>query len=209
MLVRFQNQEQIQLAVEVLRNGGIVAFPTDTLYGLGADASNETAVRRIFRVKERPLTMPLPVLVADMSQIAQVASFVPELAWRLARRFLPGGLTLVLSKAGTISPTITAGSLTVAVRIPAHPVPLALIRSLGSPLTGTSANLSGRPAPVTAVEVYQQLGEKVDLILDGGKCPGGIESTIVDVSGKTPLILRQGAISREEIEAEIAQLRSP
>lgn len=202
-MVKFQGEEQIKLAVDILRREGIVAFPTDTLYGLGADASNETAIKKIFQVKQRPLNLPLPLLVADMSQIAQVAELVPELAWRLARLFLPGALTLVLPKARAISPLITAGSPKVAVRIPAHPIPLALIKSLGSPLTGTSANLSGRPAPVTAEEVFQQLGEGVDLILDGGKCPGGIESTIIDVSGETPLILRQGAIRREEIEQAI------
>lgn len=200
MLVKFQSQEQIQLAAEILRRGGVVAFPTDTLYGLGADATNEMAVKRIFQVKKRPTDLPLPLLVADMSQLSQVAAFVPELAWRLARCFLPGGLTLVLPKAEAVSSIITAGSSTVAVRIPAHPVALALIRSLGSPITGTSANLSGRPAPSTAQEVYQQLGEEVDLILDGGRCPGGVESTVVDVSGEAPLILRQGAVSREDIE---------
>jgi L-threonylcarbamoyladenylate synthase len=129
-----------------------------------------------------------------------VAGEVPPLAWRLARRFLPGALTMVLPSSSSVPDIITAGSGTVAVRVPRHPVPVALIRGLGAPVVGTSANLSGRPSALTAPEVSAQFGERIDLIIDGGRCPGGRESTVVDLTGRTPVVLREGAISREELE---------
>jgi L-threonylcarbamoyladenylate synthase len=192
-------EEQIELAVEVLRRGGIVAFPTDTVYGLGADASNEQAIAKIFRVKRRPGNLPLPLLLSDKSDITKVASIVPDIARRLADRFLPGGLTLVLSKGKSVSSAVTAGGDTVAVRVPDHHVPVDIIRRLGAPLVGTSANLSGKPAPTTAEEVRAQLGGEVDLVIDGGRCPGGVESTVVDVSGDAPVLVREGAVPWEEI----------
>ena len=143
--------------------------------------------------------MPLPLLLADISQMEIVAQSVPQLAWRLAERFWPGSLTLVLNKASSISDMVTAGGNTVAVRIPHHPIPIALIRGLGTPITGTSANLSGRPNPLTAQGVREQIGERIDFIIDGGRC-GGAPSTIVDVTGEVPVILREGAIPKEEIE---------
>ena len=122
------------------------------------------------------------------------------MAWRLARNFLPGALTLVLHKSNSVLGIITAGGTTVAVRIPAHPVPVDLIKGLGLPIVGTSANLSGKPSPLIAEDVYSQLGDKIDLVIDGDRCPGGRESTIVDLTGEVPVILREGAISREELE---------
>jgi L-threonylcarbamoyladenylate synthase len=192
-------KQQIELAVEVLKKGGIVAYPTDTVYGLGADPLNEKAVSRIYEVKSRPHNLPLPLLLADKSDLLKVALIVPEVAWRLVEQFWPGGLTLVVKKNVWVPDSITAGGNTVAVRVPDHPVTIALIRGLGNPVVGTSANISGEPSPVTAEEVNRQLGNKVDLIVDGGKCPGGIESTVVDVSGSSPTILREGAVSREDI----------
>jgi L-threonylcarbamoyladenylate synthase len=192
-------QEQIKRGVSILRAGGIAAYPTDTVYGLGASASLPRAVERIYEVKERPFNMPLPLLLSDVSQITRVAESVPEIAWSLINAFLPGALTLVLQKSSSVSDIISGGGATVAIRIPAHPVPVALVEGLGAPVVGTSANLSGKPSPLTAGEVYSQLGNKVDFIIDGGRCPGGKESTVVDVTGETPVVLREGAISREEL----------
>ncbi len=193
-------QQQVENGISILKQGGIVAFPTDTVYGLGASANNRQAVERVYKVKERPRNMALPLLLADTSQITNVAESVPPIAWLLIRSFLPGALTIVLHKSSSVPDIITAGGVTVAVRIPAHPVPVALAQGLGTPIVGTSANLSGRSSPLTADEVYAQFGDKVDLVIDGGKCLGGRESTVVDVTGKTPVVLREGAIPKEEIE---------
>jgi L-threonylcarbamoyladenylate synthase len=144
-------------------------------------------------------------LLAEKSDLLKVASVVPEIAWQLAERFLPGGLTLVLRKSPWVPGSVTAGGDTIAVRIPDHPIPIALIRGLGSPIVGTSANLSGKPSPVTAEEVREQLGDEVDLIIDGGRCTGGTESTVLDVSSKVPALIREGAIPR----AELAKLCGP
>jgi len=144
--------------------------------------------------------MALPLLLAGTSQIGEVTENVPQVAWLLIRRFLPGALTLVLPKSDALPDIITAGGETVAVRIPAHPVPLALAEGIGAPIVGTSANLSGKPSALTADDVLSQFGDKIDLVIDGGRCPGGKESTIVDVTGETPVILREGAITRGELE---------
>jgi len=193
-------QEQIERGISVLRQGGLVAFPTDTVYGLGACVSLRQAVERVYRVKGRPRNMAFPLLLAHTSQIGEVADSVPQIAWLLVRNFLPGALTLVLHKSNSVPDVITGGGMTVAVRIPAHPVPVALAEGLGTPIVGTSANLSRKPSALTADEVYSQLGDKIDLVIDGGRCPGGRESTVVDVTGEEPVVLREGAISREELE---------
>ncbi|MBI4180577.1 MAG: threonylcarbamoyl-AMP synthase [Chloroflexi bacterium] len=193
-------QQQIERGIAILKQGGIVAFPTDTVYGLGAGAGFQQAVERIYEVKKRPRNMPLPLLLANVSQITMVADPVPPIAWCLIYHFLPGALTLVLTKSASVPDFLTAGGSTIAIRIPAHPVPIALIEGLGTPIIGTSANLSGQLSPLTADEVYTQLGDKVDLIFDGGRCSGGKESTIVDVTGAIPVVLREGAISKEAIE---------
>jgi len=193
-------EEQIRQAIEILKRGGIVAFPTDTVYGLGASALDEDAVARVYEAKGRPRHLALPLLLADISQIAAVAQPVPEIAWRLAERFLPGGLTLVLHKALSVSSVVSGGGDKIALRVPNHPVPIALIEGLGVPITGTSANQTGSPSPATAEEVHQQMGDRVNLVIDGGRCPGGMDSTVLDLTGKTPRILREGAVSREEIE---------
>jgi L-threonylcarbamoyladenylate synthase len=190
---------QVDRAVEILKAGGIVAFPTDTVYGLGGDAFNIEVAERIYRVKRRPRHLPLPVLLADSKQAASVADSVSGIARFLMRHFWPGGLTLVLPKKASFPDIITAGSNKVAVRIPDHVVPLTLIHGLGVPIIGTSANISDRPSPVTAEEVEQQLGSRVDLIIDVGKCTGGLESTVVDVTGGTPVILRHGVIPERDI----------
>jgi len=193
-------QSQVERGVSILRQGGIVAFPTDTVYGLGACIGIHRAVERVYEVKERPLNIALPLLLADTSQIAGVAEQVSPLAWLLINNFLPGALTLVLRRSGSVPDIVTAGGTTVAVRIPAHPVPVALIQGLGTPIVGTSANLSGRPSPLTADEVRSQFGDKIDFVVDGGRCPGGRESTVVDVTGEIPVVLREGAISGAELK---------
>ena len=192
-------QQQVEKGIFILKQGGLVAFPTDTVYGLGAGANFPQAVERVYQVKQRPQNMALPLLLASTSQISEVAYAVPEVAWLLINNFLPGALTIVLYKSNSVPDTITGGSRTVAVRIPAHPVPVALVEGLGAPIVGTSANLSGRSNSLTANEVYSLFGDKIDLVIDG-KCPSGRESTIVDVTGETPVILREGAISREELK---------
>jgi L-threonylcarbamoyladenylate synthase len=194
-------QKQVEQGIAILKEGGIVAFPTDTVYGLGAAINLPQAVARVYEVKGREKNTPLPLLLADKSQIEEVAEAVPPIARLLAEKFLPGGLTMVLFKSKSVPDIVTGGGKTVAIRIPAHPVPIALARGVGTPIIGTSANLSGQPSALTAEEVYAQLASRVDLIIDGGRCPGGRESTIVDLTGKTPLVLREGAISRKELKS--------
>ena len=192
-------KKQIKQAVAILKNGGLVSYPTDTVYGLGACMTDTKAVDRIFQVKGRPKGMALPVLLADVTQIKDIVISVPPIAQRLADEFFPGALTIILPKSDYMPDIITGGGRTVAFRIPDHPVPLALIRGLGKPIVGTSANLSGQPSALTAMEVQAQIGDKIDMVIDGGKCPGGIESTVIDLSGERPVIRRQGAISVERL----------
>jgi L-threonylcarbamoyladenylate synthase len=192
-------REQIEKGIEIIRRGGVIAFPTDTVYGVGAGAYIEKGIERVYEVKNRPREMALPLLLADAAQVHEVANFMPPYAWRLMDRFLPGGLTLVVFRTKVVKDIITAGGDTVAIRIPDHPVPIALIKGSGMPLVGTSANLSGKPSVLNPEGVRQQLDDKVDLIIDGGPPPGGRESTVVDVTGHIPVVLRQGAISREEL----------
>jgi L-threonylcarbamoyladenylate synthase len=193
-------QQQVEQATTILKQGGIVACPTDTVYGVVAAINIEPAVERIYRIKGRPRSQALPILLADKSQMADVAKIVPLLAWRLADKFWPGALTMVLLKSESVSDIVTGGGKTVAVRMANHPMPIAIIRGLGVPIVGTSANLSGKPSALTAEEVRTQIGDRVDMIIDGGRCPGGIESTIVDLSGEEPRIIRQGPISFEELK---------
>jgi len=193
------SQREIEKGVRILRKGGVIAFPTDTVYGLGADAFNPTAVERIYEIKNRPKYQQFPLLIADVKQLTALAEPIPEIAWFLARRFWPGGLTLVLSKKDSV-PAYLASGPTIAVRIPNHPVCQALIQHLRNPLIGTSANISGQPAALTAEEVGQQLGGIIDLIINGGQCPGGMESTIVDITHEPPIILRQGTIPSHDID---------
>ena len=192
--------EQIARGADILREGGVVAYPTDTLYGLGADITQPAAVERVFEIKERPGGMPLPVLLSGPESLSQVCDDVPPLAWTLAHRFWPGPLTLVVPRASSVPAIIAARGWTVAVRVPDHPVPRELSRLLGAPITGTSANLSGGPSPHTAEEVRRQLGDRVDLIIEGGPSPDGRASTVLDITQSPPRILRLGAVSWEMLE---------
>ncbi len=191
--------DQIDAAVAVLRAGGIVVFPTDTVYGVGALPGDERAVAKIFRAKQRPPEKALPVLVADENDLMRVAAAVSAPARRLARAFWPGGLTLVLRRAPGFRGAGLADDETVGVRIPDHEVARALIRAAGGALAVTSANLSGQPSPRTAQEAAAQIGRGVDLVLDGGPCPGGVESSVVDCSRTPPRLLREGALTREQL----------
>jgi L-threonylcarbamoyladenylate synthase len=192
-------QRQIEQGIAVLREGGVIAFPTDTVYGLGADAFDPAAVERVYEIKDRAREQQVPLLIADMQQMAALTDAPTDLALFLARRFWPGGLTLVLPTGASV-PTHLARAPGIALRIPDHPLCLTLIRGLGRPIVGTSANISGTPPALTAEEVREQLGARIDLIIDGGRCPGGKESTVVDVTHQTPAILREGIIPRNDID---------
>ena len=195
----------VDRAVELLANGELVAFPTDTVYGVGADAFQPKAVSKLFEAKIRPADKPVALLVAPEYDLGIIARELPPEAEVLARRFWPGGLTLVLWRSRAVPDAVTAGGPTVGIRVPDHPVALALIRGLGAPLAATSANLSGRPSPLTAEDVVGQLGDRISLVLDGGRCPGGVESTVLDLTTPTPVVRRSGAISREVLEAALGR----
>jgi len=187
-------------AAALLRAGGLVAMPTETVYGLAADATDDRAVARIFEAKGRPRFNPLIVHLAEVGQVEAHAVLTP-LARRLAAAFWPGPLTLVLPLRGGLSPLVTAGLDTVAVRLPAHPVARALLAAFGGPLAAPSANPSGRISPVTAQHVLDGLGGRIEAVVDGGPCAVGLESTILDATGAVPVLLRAGGLPVEAIEA--------
>lgn len=204
--------EAVREAARVLRAGGLVAFPTETVYGLGADATNDRAVAGIFATKQRPEFNPLIIHVQDEFQAAQIAEF-DERAQELALRFWPGALTLVLKRkpGAAVSLVATAGLDTVAVRVPAHPVAQALLHEAGVPIAAPSANKSGYISPTQAIHVLMQFkeGEGVNVILDGGPCPVGVESTIVDLTGPKAVLLRPGGVALEDLEAAIGPIDVP
>ena len=193
----------VQRAAAILRRGGLVAFPTETVYGLGADASNAAAMARLYAVKGRPGDHPVIVHFADARAAFGWASEVPDTARRLAAKFWPGPLTLVLKRAPHVGDFVTGGQDTVGVRVPVHPLALEVIAAFGGGVAAPSANRFGRVSPTTAQHVHADLGADVDLVVDGGPCGVGIESTIVDVSRGTPVLLRPGGISRAELEAAL------
>jgi L-threonylcarbamoyladenylate synthase len=189
----------LEAAVHVLREGGLVCFPTDTVYGIGAAAGDDAAVRRLFAVKGRPPDKPLPLLLAEAGDATRVAELTP-LGKTLASRFWPGALTIVMRKSPSYRSLALAAGDTVALRVPDHELVRRIVRDLGGPVTGTSANRAGAPAPVSAAEVAFQLGEMVELIIDGGRSRERVESTVVDITSTPPVVLREGAVSREEVE---------
>ncbi|MDQ7029104.1 MAG: L-threonylcarbamoyladenylate synthase [Ardenticatenia bacterium] len=198
--------EAVARAAEVIRRGGLVAFPTETVYGLGADALNPQAVARIFEAKGRPAHDPIIVHVAGVDELARVAREVPSVAQHLAEIFWPGPLTLVVPKADVVPPVVTAGGETVAVRCPAHPVALALIRASQTPIAAPSANRFGHTSPTTAQHVLDDLAGRFDLLLDSGPTPVGVESTVLDLTAEIPTILRPGGVPREALEAVLGQV---
>lgn len=193
-------------AVEVLRAGGLVAFPTETVYGLGADARSADAVRKIFIAKRRPPTNPLIVHVSGVAMGKLYAAEWPDAARRLAQKFWPGPLTLVLPRYRTITPEVSAGLDTVGLRMPNHPLALELIRKFDGPIAAPSANRSNHISPTTAQHVREELGDVVDLILDGGPCNVGIESTVLDLTTPRPTIVRPGGVTRAQIEKVIGPI---
>jgi L-threonylcarbamoyladenylate synthase len=190
--------DSIQAAADILKAGGLVAFPTDTVYGVAAHGFLSEAVKRLYEAKERPYTKAIALLVADPGDLQRVARQVPKSARPLAERFWPGALTLIVPRADDLPAILTAGGDTVAIRMPDHPIALAVIEAAGAPLATTSANLSGSPdPPITAADVLRDLGGRIELILDGGTCPGGVPSTVLDLTTEPAVIRREGPISRE------------
>ena len=185
---------EIATALAVLKTGGVVAFPTDTLYGLGASIHSISGVERVFQIKHRSATQSLPILLGSTQEMQLVAEDIPELAWKFAERFWPGPLTIILRRSMYVPELVTGGKNTVAVRVPDHPIPRALVREFHAPITGTSANRAGGPDPIIARDVQRRLGPKVDLIIDGGPCTNGRGSTIIDFTVDPPLLLRHGAL---------------
>lgn len=209
-LILSPTKENVARCAEELKNGGLVAFPTETVYGLGANALDETAVKKIYEAKGRPSDNPLIVHVASMSQLASIAQEVPSVALKLAAKFMPGPLTLVFKKKSVVPDAVTGGLDTVAVRMPRHPVALSLIRASQLPICAPSANLSTRPSPTAARHVFNDLNGRIPYILDGGSCEIGIESTVLDVSGDKVRLLRAGGLPLEkirEITGEVETVR--
>lgn len=192
-------EEKIRRAAEIIRRGGLVAFPTETVYGLGADALNPEAVGKIYAAKERPLDNPIIVHIAKKEDLHAIAETVPSYALKLMDRFWPGPLTLVLKASKRVPRITTAGADTVAVRMPSHKVALELIEASGTPIAAPSANLAGRPSPTTAGHVEQDLAGRIDMILDAGPTQVGIESTVLDLSVNPPLVLRPGGVTYEDL----------
>ncbi len=199
--LKFQSKfrREIDVAARQLQSGGVIAFPTDTLYGLGADLFDESALERIFAIKGRPSDLALPALLASREQLEMVTGEFPVVGTQLADRFWPGSLTLVVRKGRRVPDLATGGRSTLAVRIPNHRVPLALATKLAGPITGTSANLSGGPDLASIAEIEQQLGPQLEGIIRCGPPPMGIPSTVVDVTSNEAKVLREGAITAWEI----------
>ncbi|NGZ08299.1 MAG: threonylcarbamoyl-AMP synthase [Nitrospira sp. LK70] len=201
------DSESIRLAGKIIKTGGLVAFPTETVYGLGCDVMNADAAAKIFEAKRRPQFDPLIVHIADLSQLGTVIISLPPIGHKLIDEFWPGPLTLVLPKQPTVPDLVTAGLSTVAVRMPNHPIAQAFIREAATPIAAPSANLFGYVSPTTAQHVVDGLGNNVDLILDGGPCPVGVESTIVSLVGSQPELLRPGSITIEQLSSVIGSIR--
>lgn len=194
----------ISKAVEILADGGVIAYPTETFYGLGADATNEKAIEKIFSIKGRDFKNPISLIIGSSDDIYPLVKDVPERAKKLITAFWPGALTIVFSASEKVSPMLTAGTGKIGLRISSHTIANAIAQKLKKPLTATSANFSGAPECSLASEVIKQIGNKVDAILDWGKTHGGKSSTVIDVTCNPPRILREGAISKQAIEKYIS-----
>ena len=190
----------IDEAVSALAGGGVVAIPTDTLYGIAAAALDETAVQRVFDVKERGQRVPLPLFVSDVDDFDKFGSRVPDVARRLADSFWPGKLTIVVERSGRVPDIVTGGLDTVGLRVPDHPVPREIVARLAAPITATSANISGQPPLTSAEKVFRHLGDRIDFVVDGGQLRPSKPSTVIDVTRSPCRILRHGAVTPERIE---------
>lgn len=198
--------EAISLASEAVKRGGVIVYPTDTVYGLGANALNPEAALKVFVIKNRPLDQGMPVAVSGIGMAEELA-IVTEEARRLMERFWPGALTILLKKKPVVPPTVTGGGEKIGLRAPNHAVPLSIIRASRLPLIATSANRHGRPNPTTAEEASRQLGEMVDLVIDGGRSEAPVPSTVIDITLELPSIVRDGPVSRRSIEAVISPIK--
>ncbi|ENH97984.1 hypothetical protein J416_02706 [Gracilibacillus halophilus YIM-C55.5] len=199
-------EETIDEAAQLIRQGEVIAFPTETVYGLGADATNEQAVRKIFQAKGRPADNPLIIHVHDNKQIARYVTDIPRVAQQMMDAFMPGPLTVILKSNGTVAPTVTAGMDTVAIRVPDHAVARQFIEATQLPLAAPSANLSGKPSPTTAEHVDQDLNTRIAGIIDGGATGVGVESTVVDCTSDVPIILRPGGITKDMLQDVVGQV---
>ena len=208
MAVVPDNPNNRSVATILLRDSGVVAYPTDTVYGLGAVVYDQEAVSALFTMKGRDRSQGVPVLIAAESQLAEVAADLSDAALALAARFWPGALTLVVRRHADLPPLVAGGGDTVAVRLPDHPCPQALVSAVGAPITGTSANRHGGPEPVSAAEVVRQLGNRLSLVLDGGPSPRAVPSSIVDVTTLTPRLVRAGAIALGDLRA-VCEVEEP
>ncbi|MBK9247792.1 MAG: threonylcarbamoyl-AMP synthase [Ignavibacteria bacterium] len=195
----------ITISAELLRHDEIVAFPTETVYGLGARIFSEAAIRKVYSAKGRPSDNPLIAHIATIEQAGEIAIEIPDEFYLLAEHFFPGPLTIVLNRHPDVPAIVSAGLDSIAVRMPQHPIALALIKAVGQPLVAPSANLSGKPSPTTAQHVLDDLGGKIAAIIDGGKCVVGIESTVLNICTSIPTILRPGAVTREQIETVLSR----
>ena len=202
-----QINKTIQKAARIIKKGGLVAFPTETVYGLGANALDKKAVRKIFEAKGRPLDNPVIVHIANFEDLTKLVRKIPKEAEILAKKFWPGPLTFILFKKKIIPDEVTAGTKTVAIRMPKNKIALKLIKAAGVPIAAPSANLAGKPSPTKAEHVFEDLGDKIDLILDGGPTKIGVESTVLDLTVKPPQILRPGGISFEELKKVIKNIQ--
>lgn len=201
-IISASTSHAIEQAHKILLAGGLVAFPTDTVYGVGSLAFDGKAVESIYVAKNRPIEKAIPILLGDADDMEKVGTDIPDIAYRLASCFWPGPLTVLIPKKPTLPESVSA-TFTVGVRVPDHAVARALLRTAG-PMAVTSANISGQPSPTNADEVYAQLKDRIPLILDGGKTPGGVPSTLVDCIGNDIQILREGPISLEEIRSKLS-----
>jgi L-threonylcarbamoyladenylate synthase len=192
-------QSAIQEAVQVIHGGGVVAVPTESFYGLAVHALNEKAIERLFAVKQRREDNPVLILIPSEESLSRYVTEVLEKARKLTGRFWPGGLTLVFFADPILPRSLTAGTGKIGVRLSSHPVPTELARAVGAPITGTSANRSGHPSCSTVLQVMEAVGKDIDLILDGGRTPGGKGSTVLDVTVDPPVVVRQGIVSRDEL----------
>lgn len=206
MKTQLLTEEQINKAAQIIKDGGLVAMPTETVYGLAADALNGNAVAKIFKAKGRPMDNPLIVHIAALHDIERLAACFPEKARRLASSFWPGPLTIVLPKSGLIPDEVSAGLDTVGIRFPAHPLAQALIKESGTPLAAPSANRSGIPSPTAARHVLQDMDGRIEAVLDGGECRVGVESTVITLAGDRPRLLRPGGVTLEQMEAVIGKI---
>jgi len=199
-IIKADSKEGLKNARDVIFSGGLVAFPTESFYGLAVNATNTKAIWKMYNIKKRPANRPILALIPSVDQLNQYVSHIPEIAFSLIDQFWPGGLTLVLKAGKNISPALTGNTGKIGIRLSSHPIATALARQVGLPVTGTSANISGHSPCMDAMEVFHSLGNQVDLILDGGKTKGGKGSTILDVTVTPPLILREGIIDRKELK---------